>query len=349
MRRTDRPAYGPGGKPVLWRRASPVEEASMPNGSEFLRVFISSTFEALRDYRQAAFQAIHALGGYSDDMVYWSAEEREAQEVSAGRVRQCDVVILLVAHRHGFVPSGSEWSVTEAEYRTARKAQIPVLAFFLDETVPWPPAQVDWEHRERLQRFKRQIETEVTRKLFRSPAELGALVTQALAAFLERQRGNPQRRKRAAGRLELQSHVHLRTTPDLTLRIGDAEDGLPLLLAIRRSRDLREHLDSLAELTKVPGQDPPTAILDSFRQALGRHAVGAWAQERIFPIRDSEGVEREMYVSRGTLAQFGSSLLARLLEPKILRLGSAKTTPAMHSLVQLAQLRSSHRSNEDWQ
>jgi uncharacterized protein DUF4062 len=53
-------------------------------------------------------------------MISWSADERSGTEHSVDRVRQCDVFILLLAHRHGYVAAGSSASVTEVEYLTAR-------------------------------------------------------------------------------------------------------------------------------------------------------------------------------------------------------------------------------------
>jgi len=149
-------------------------------------VFISSTLEDLRPYREAAFRAIHGIGAYSDDMAHWPADDRDAATLSADRVRDCDVVVLILAHRYGVPQADSGVSITELEYRAARDQQIPVLAFFVDDSVPWPPAYVDRVHGSELARFKQEVESDVTRRTFRSPDELNALVTQALVAFEER-------------------------------------------------------------------------------------------------------------------------------------------------------------------
>lgn len=151
-----------------------------------LRVFISSTLEDLRPYREAAFRAIHGIGAYSDDMAHWPADDRDAATLSADRVRDCDAVILILAHRYGVPQADSGVSITELEYRAARDQGIPVLAFFVDDNVPWPPAFVDRVHGAELARFKQEVEGDVTRRTFRSPDELNALVTQALVAFEER-------------------------------------------------------------------------------------------------------------------------------------------------------------------
>ena len=56
------------------------------------RVFISSTFKDLEVWRQAAFEAIQSLGGVSENMIYWSADDREPSDLSISRVRSSDAL-----------------------------------------------------------------------------------------------------------------------------------------------------------------------------------------------------------------------------------------------------------------
>ncbi len=119
-------------------------------------------------------------------MELWSADDRSGVAYSVDRVKQSDVFVLLLAHRYGTIPDGEQYSITELEYLAAREVGIPVLAFFVDPTVPWPPQDIDWQSRDQLQKFKERVERAVTRKQFRTPQELAVLVTQALAHQLSR-------------------------------------------------------------------------------------------------------------------------------------------------------------------
>lgn len=278
-----------------------------------LRVFISSTFSDLEKYRQAAFEAIQSLGAHGDDMIQWSADERAGAQHSVDRVRQCDVVILLLAHRYGFVDTGSQLGVTELEYRAAREARIPVLAYFLDESQPWPPDQIEWEKIDQIKAFKRRVEAEVTRKLFRSTDELGRLVTQALALFMERHRNRLAGSKRFVGlALRVDASIALRIQPDTTVRIGNTEDGIPLILRVRRSRDLSRHMEALA--AEMPGSsNSAMALISSFRQSLEAHAKDAWALDRLESVRWSEESMRQLYVTSSNLSQLFRSTLALML------------------------------------
>jgi serine/threonine protein kinase len=278
-----------------------------------LRVFISSTESDLREYRQAAFDAIQSLGAHGDDMIYWSADPRSGAQHSVDRIRKSDIVILLIAHRYGFVPNGSQFSITEMEYQEARTHGIPVLAYFLDESQPWPPDQVEWEKVNQLRAFKQRVEGDVTRKTFKSTDELGRLVTQALALYMERHRN----RLSGAGRfkdraLRVDSSIALIAQPDTSVHIGPSEDGLPLIFQVMRSRDLNRNMEALVSEI-VSSSNAVAALLSSFRQALESYAREAWAGEQILSVQWDEHVSRMLYVSRSNLSQLFQSTFASAL------------------------------------
>jgi hypothetical protein len=279
------------------------------------RIFISSTFEDLQGFRQATFDAIHSLGAYGDNMIHWSADERSGKIHSIERVRQSDLLILIVAHRYGYVPTGEDISVTHQEYRAAQAGRIPVLAFFVDEEAPWPPNQIEHNRRTELQAFKREVEQAVTRKLFRSSDELGRLVTQALAQFIERHRESLATLGRFGGTtLQVDPSTRLETAPDAGIRIGTAEDGLPLIFQVRRARDLSPHLGALSRLVASESKPAPLALISSFRQALEEHAHDAWASERLVQVHMNDGSVRRHYVSTANLTQLFRSTFAALLK-----------------------------------
>jgi hypothetical protein len=174
--------------PQRCRRMQPLTRDSVPQSlvTRAGRIFISSTYADLLEYRQAASAAIIGLGHISDDMELWSADDRNGVTYSVDRVKQSEVLVLLLAHRYGEIPDGEQYSITELEYLAARDAGIPVLAFFVDPEAPWPPQEIEWESRDRLQKFKERVEREVTRKQFRTPQELAVLITQALAQRVSR-------------------------------------------------------------------------------------------------------------------------------------------------------------------
>lgn len=292
-----------------------MSNAQIGNGAmNQIRVFISSTSTDLQAERQATRDAIYGLDQRADDMIFWSADERGGARYSLDRVAESDVLILILAHRYGQPPPGEEHSITELEYRAARAAEIPVLAFFVDPAQPWPPDLVDWESRDQLRRFKQLVESEVTRKVFRTPEELARQVTQALAVMLTRRREARSREPRTyRGPIRVvTTPFRLPTDPDLLIQIGSSADGLPLLLDIYRGRDLSEKFASLAEAVASPAHPAPEALLATFRQSLEDFATQAWAGERMRAVTMRDGTPKDLYVSTFTLVEPFSSVLAGL-------------------------------------
>jgi hypothetical protein len=276
-----------------------------------LRIFVSSSYSDLLDYRQAASDAIRGLDLSSDDMVLWSADGRNTTDYSVDRVRQSDVLVLLVAYRYGTVPDGMAHSITELEYRAAREAGVPVLAFFADPEVPWLPQHID-DSQERLREFKSHVEREVTRKFFRDPTDLAFKVTQALAQLLAVPPAPSS--QRFAGTVRPVSTVsRLLHEPDVLVPIGTSEDGLPLLLEVVRSRDLSSPLEQLRRAVSGPNQSSTEELFDSFRAALVEHATRTWASEDLRQVRMRTGTDRRLYVTPFTLSGPFTSMLSGLV------------------------------------
>lgn len=93
------------------------------------RIFVSSTYVDLIDYRQAAEKAINDQGQKYDGMDYMGAMAEEPVTACLELVEKCDLFIGIYAFRYGHIPDGSELSITEQEYRYAIKKDKPCLLF----------------------------------------------------------------------------------------------------------------------------------------------------------------------------------------------------------------------------
>jgi hypothetical protein len=279
-----------------------------------VRIFLSSTFEDLLDYRQAVDEAIRGLNLHSDDMLVWPADSRSPAENSIDRVRRSDILVLLVAHRYGTIPDGADKSIVELEYLAARAAGIPVYAFFVDEDHDWPPKHMD-ESRSQVRDFKARVAKDVTRKFFRSQQELALLVTQALAHHVARSAAPASRR--FTGTVRAVSTVsRLRSDPDVLVPIGTAEDDLPLLLEVSRSRDLSGPFQQLRDAIGSADHPAPDDLLTTFRESLTDHATRAWAGQDLHRVRLRRGETRTLYVTPFTLSGPFTSILAGFLGNK---------------------------------
>jgi hypothetical protein len=127
------------------------------------------------------------------------------------KVSEADVVVVIVAHRYGWIPSdqpsGEHKSITRLECERALSEGREVLAFLIDDKAPWPEEQRE-EHeitaavREgratpellaavqgnvvRLKEFKQWLGGRDLRATFVSPEDLRGKVAEALREWLRR-------------------------------------------------------------------------------------------------------------------------------------------------------------------
>lgn len=110
------------------------------------KAFVSSTFVDLQEHREYVITQLRDMGIHVDPMENWTAASDEPKALSTTRIEGCDVCVLLVAFRRGFVPPGETKSITQLEYEYARDHNIPILAFLLAEDSLW---RAQWDDRER--------------------------------------------------------------------------------------------------------------------------------------------------------------------------------------------------------
>jgi formylglycine-generating enzyme required for sulfatase activity len=101
------------------------------------RAFVSSTFVDLKDHRAHVIGSLQKAGFAVDPMENWTADSDEPKNFSQDRLNGCDLCILLVAFRRGYVPDGETLSITQLEYEAAVKQGIDILPFMLDDEAPW--------------------------------------------------------------------------------------------------------------------------------------------------------------------------------------------------------------------
>jgi uncharacterized protein DUF4062/pYEATS domain-containing protein involved in immunity len=123
------------------------------------RVFLSSTFTDLIDYRKSVRDAIRQFGALDVSMEHFGArDERPADECMRLVKEESDLFVGIYAHRYGFIPDGSDVSVSELEYRAASEVRLPRFIYIIDNTHPWVPAHIDGGSKgEKLTTFKESL------------------------------------------------------------------------------------------------------------------------------------------------------------------------------------------------
>lgn len=106
------------------------------------RIFLSSTAVDLVEYREKASDAVLRLNQFPVDMKTFGARPGDSVEVCRRLAAEADAVIVIVAHRYGWVPTADEGgdgkkSITWIEVEAAHGAKKPVFAFLVDPEAPW--------------------------------------------------------------------------------------------------------------------------------------------------------------------------------------------------------------------
>ncbi|HEV2864227.1 MAG TPA: DUF4062 domain-containing protein [Pyrinomonadaceae bacterium] len=145
-------------------------------------VVVSSTARDLPEHRKEVMDACLRQGMFPVMMEHMAAADADAVEESLRIVDEADVYLGVFAHRYGYVPEGSDISVTEMEYERAVATDTPRLVFLMDKSHPINIDDVEMgEGAARLKAFKGRLEKERVVNYFNSPADLRAKVIDALS------------------------------------------------------------------------------------------------------------------------------------------------------------------------
>ena len=175
-------------------------------------VFISSTSKDLPEHRQAAARAARQAGFEALMMEDFEAQTLKPPYLACmEKVRSCDVLVAILAHRYGWVPQDQPdkqgKSITWLECEQIRSAGKEVLAFVVDPAHKWP-VELKEAYRatealvngtltpegaieiasdvKKLGEFKTWLETLGFRRVFTDPSSLNSEVQEQLNKWLKR-------------------------------------------------------------------------------------------------------------------------------------------------------------------
>ena len=97
------------------------------------QVFVSSTFEDLREERQAAVEAILKAGHIPAGMELFTAGDQSQMEVIRRWIDESDIFMLILGGRYGSIEPTSGRSYTELEYEYALSTNRPLFAVVLTD------------------------------------------------------------------------------------------------------------------------------------------------------------------------------------------------------------------------
>lgn len=149
------------------------------------QVFVSSTYEDLREERQEVMQALLELDCIPSGMELFPAANEDQWTLIKGVIDDCDYYVVVIGGRYGSVgPAGV--SYTQMEYEYAVNQGKPVIAFLHKDpgALAANKCEKTQEGREKLDRFRALAQEKMCR-FWTSPADLGSVVSRSLIKLIK--------------------------------------------------------------------------------------------------------------------------------------------------------------------
>ena len=159
-------------------------------------IFLSSTFEDLKDFRQAVLEGLRQSEYDVVNMENYVAGAQRPVEKCLKDVAKAGLYIGLFAFRYGYVPPAQHQnprglSMTELEYRKAQELKIPCLVFLAKEDYSGLSLKLvdactgDNDKGEKINALRKELLTETYVSEFSDPQQLARLVLAAVKTQLE--------------------------------------------------------------------------------------------------------------------------------------------------------------------
>lgn len=150
----------------------------------FKKVFVSSTYEDLKEYRKAVIETVQRFGWFAVAMESFVSQDERPKGECFTLIKKCDVYVGILAHRYGYIPEGDTQSITEQEYRCAQNEGLKCLIFMVDEKYPWRKEWIDRDKAEvSLIALKNELKSRHLCSFFSTQEDLAVLVSASLAKY----------------------------------------------------------------------------------------------------------------------------------------------------------------------
>lgn len=274
------------------------------------QVFVSSTYEDLREERQQATQAILEMNHMPSGMELFPASDLAQWELIKTVINECDYYVVIVGGRYGSVHKDTGLSFTEMEYDYATAQGVPVLGFVRKDIKKVPSGFVDADPvaRTKLEAFREKVMSRTCRA-YDEPIELGMLVMKSL---MNETRTNPRigwvRADQARGREDIEREQQM-------LDELSAKDRAIKALE-RKIRDIAIPLDGISRDQLASGEDKIQVTVlyqDKEKQPKARDIALTW--DEMFLVI---GAQMFGYTVRRARTQYGNQELGYPFEDNLI-------------------------------
>jgi Domain of unknown function (DUF4062) len=242
------------------------------------QVFLSSTFNDLASERKAVCAALAELNIPLASVgvclipidLQPGADTQPPLEVCLERLDVCDLVVILVGHRAGFItPDGR--SITEREFDHAKDMNIPRLAYLRDGSTPILQEYVDKDDKcvAVLNRLKSKIDESLKRDTFNGPEHLRGHILRDVLGWVLNQPVVKDRLERLPAPSTLPEIKNIFDA----LQQGDTDKAVDLVTSHRFALEMRRYgtdairREILCDLLELGGLSLPTRVTDKSRRS----------------------------------------------------------------------------------
>lgn len=150
-------------------------------------VFLSSTYDDLREERREVIQALLEMDCIPCSMETFPADDDEQFEFIKSVIEECDYYILIIAGRYGSICKNGK-SFTEMEYRYAKKKGIPILTFIHSDigSLSFDRSEKNELKRKKLESFIEYASKDKMAKFWNGKEDLAGKVSRAMISIIKR-------------------------------------------------------------------------------------------------------------------------------------------------------------------
>jgi len=151
------------------------------------QIFISSTFEDLKEERRSVIRAILEMDHIPAGMELFPASDENAWTLIKDVIKKSDYYVIIIGGRYGSLNS-SGISYTETEYDFAMKTGLPIIPLLHKNPDNLPRGKTDTDEKswKKLQDFRSKVENNHTCKFWESAEDLGAKLIIGITSNIKR-------------------------------------------------------------------------------------------------------------------------------------------------------------------
>ena len=157
------------------------------------KIYISSTYSDLKDFRAETYRALRKLQHDVIAMEDYTAADQRPLDKCLADVAACDLYIGIFAWRYGYIPPDHKKSITELEFRTAQDGKKRCLIFLLDDNALWSRALMDRDSGH-IDTLREELKRDFLVEFFSSKDELASDIAIAVSTALASKNQEPSLR-----------------------------------------------------------------------------------------------------------------------------------------------------------